>query len=58
MSDPFPAAAPPTFEEENTVQLKVVPATPLGFVMATLAFVAEQIVLSEAATSGIGKKVI
>jgi hypothetical protein len=58
MSDPFPASAPLTFDEENTVQLNVVPATPLGLVIATLAFVAEQITLSDAATSGIGYKLI
>ena len=51
---PLPAAAPLTLEELKTIQLKLVPATPFGFVMATLVFAPEQIDCGEAATLGMG----
>jgi hypothetical protein len=52
ISEPFPPLAPLTFEELNTVQLKVVPVTLFGFAIETLAFEPEQIALSDAAASG------
>lgn len=51
---PLPATAPDTLVELNTVQLKVVPNTPFGLVIATLVLAPEQIVCGEAATLGIG----
>lgn len=41
---PLPAAAPDTLVEAMTDQLKVVPETPFGLVMATLVLEPEQIV--------------
>ena len=54
---PLPALAPVTLEKLCTVQLKVVPATPLGLKMATLVLVPEQIPWLEAATSGMGRTI-
>ena len=54
MVEPLPAIAPDTFEELSTIQLKLVPKTPFGFVMATLVLEPEQIICGEAATSGMG----
>jgi hypothetical protein len=54
MVPPLLAKAPVMFDEVSTVQVKFVPATPFGFVMATLVLDPEQIVCGDAAASGIG----
>ncbi len=53
MAEPLPAVAPVTFEELNTVQLKLVPTTPFGFVINTFVLAPEQIVCGDAAAFGI-----
>jgi hypothetical protein len=52
--DPLPAKAPVTLVEVCIVQLKLVPETPLGFVIAMLVLEPEHIVSGEAATFGMG----
>jgi hypothetical protein len=54
---PVPAAAPLTLDDESTVQLKVVPLTLFGLVIAIAGDVPEQIVVLLAATVGIGRTV-
>ena len=52
--EPLPAVALVTFVELKTVQLNVVPDTPLGLVITTLVLDPEHIVCGEAAKLGIG----
>ena len=54
---PEPAADPVTFVAESTVQLKVVPLTAFGLVIAILEEVPEQIAASVAEAVGTGRTV-